>query len=238
MSSKPTGDVTSALEAIRAGDDGARDRLVGLIYDELRASARRLMRGERAGHTLQPTALVHESILRVVDTATLQSIENRRQLFAAAVLAMKRILIDHARARAAQKRGGGRRRVPLEGAAEQAVDDAEVATPAEPIAAPGDFLDRLVQWYEEQGLDIVALDDAIDEVRELEPRWGEVILLRFFGGYTIEQTANMLDVSPRTVADDWNKARAWLRVRLEERDDRADGSAAPDDGPVRGGEPA
>ena len=232
-------DVTKELEALRAGDTAAKARLIKLIYEDLQISARRLMRGARSGHTLQPTALVNELLLRFSTTANLQQIENRRHLIAAATVALKRLLIDHARARATAKRGGSRTRVTIDDRDEidtiGAAEEPWVADNDDPEAT---FLDRLLTWYEEQGLNIVSLDEAIEELRELEPRWAEVVLLRFFGGYTIEETAELLAVSPRTVNKDWKQTRAWLRVRLEDGYGPTNGEASPDEGTVRGGEPS
>lgn len=221
-SADPEAPITATLDRLRAGDASAREELVALIYDDLRAGARRLMRRESTGHTLQPTALVNESLLRIMQTATLARIENRRHLIAAATVALKRVLVDHARARAAQKRGGDRQRVGLEGAEHPRSDGATPPPDRELSADPGGYVDELLDWYEQQTLDVVRLDDALGELREIDERWFQIVLLRFFGGLTNEQTAEMLDVSLRTVTQDWSRARAWLKVRLEhELDDDA-----------------
>jgi RNA polymerase sigma factor (sigma-70 family) len=201
------------------------------------------MRRERIGHTLPPTAVVNESLIRLADTASRERFQDRRQLIAAATVAIKRVLIDYARARATYKRGGDRKRVPLDDAqGDAAVQDQGTDRPwvggDDPLAEDENVVGRLLRWYDEQGLDVIALDEALDELRDMEPRWVEVILLRFFGGYTIEQASELLEVSPRTVAEDWNRARAWLRVRLEDRHGRSDGTSAADDEPLRGCEPS
>ncbi|MHC4948801.1 MAG: sigma-70 family RNA polymerase sigma factor [Planctomycetota bacterium] len=230
-------EVTATLDRIRTGDTEAKTRLVELIYEDLKAAAQRLMRHERPDHTLQPTALVNESLLRLMDTTTLGRLDDRNHLLAAATVAFKRVLIDHARARATAKRGGGRTREPLHEASGGASPD-PTPSPDEVAASESPF-DALLAWYDERGMDILALDAALDELRELDQRWFDVILLRFFGGFTIEQTAGLIGVSPRTVAQAWSQARAWLRVRLgdevagvqngandDERDEQESGSRA------------
>jgi RNA polymerase sigma factor (sigma-70 family) len=229
--------VTATLAAIRDGDRDAKDQLVGLIYDDLRATAARFMRRERVDHTLQPTALVNESLVRLLDTSSLKRIEDRGHLIAAATVAFKRVLIDHARARSAQKRSRGGARVPLTDVEMHATAPAETAGPPDAEEAANPF-DLLLDWYDEQGLDILVVDQALDELRELERRWFDVVLLRFFGGFTIDQTAELLAVSPRTVNQDWNQARAWLRVKLEDEHAGGSDAAASPDGPLRGGEPS
>jgi RNA polymerase sigma factor (TIGR02999 family) len=211
--------VTAALDRLRAGDAAAKGRLIELIYDDLRAVARRLMARERAGHTLEPTALVNESLLRLADTRSLKRLEDRGHLMAAATEAFRRVLIDHARARRAQKRGGGRARVGLDEALERAAPPADTAPPVEHADQATEVFDRLLAWYDEQGLDVIALDDVLDELRDVDPRWFDVVLLRFFGGLGVDRTAEILGVSPRTVTLDWNRARAWLHVRLGGGDD-------------------
>lgn len=232
-------EVTAALEAVRAGEPGSKPRLIELVYDDLQAAARRVMKGERRDHTLQPTALVNESLVRLMDTAALGQLENRGHLLAAATVAFKRVLIDHARARLTQKRGRGRKREPIT----EVLDRAEAPNPATlPAGSEGDNpFETLLEWYDENGIDILAMDEALDEMRELEERWFNVILLRFFGGFTVDQTAEVLGVSPRTVADDWNRARAWLRVRLEnergsDEHGQEPGAATPSEGTLPGGE--
>jgi RNA polymerase sigma-70 factor (ECF subfamily) len=178
---EPSVDITAILSAWGKGDPGAVDRLFPLVYEELRALARRRA-GHGRGETLRTTALVHEAYLRLVDQ-TQASYENRSHFFAVAAKVMRRLVIDHARDRAAQKRGGDAVRVTL--------DD---AVPAE-NGAP---------------LDLLALDRALDRLEGLEPRLGRLVELRYFAGLTLEETAEALAISPATVKRDWFKARAFL----------------------------
>jgi RNA polymerase sigma factor (TIGR02999 family) len=178
---EPSVDITAILSAWGKGDPGAVDRLFPLVYEELRALARRRA-GHRRGETLRTTALVHEAYLRLVDQ-TQASYESRSHFFAVAAKVMRRLVIDHARDRAAQKRGGDAVRVTL--------DD---AVPAE----------------EEGPLDLLALDRALDRLEGLEPRLGRLVELRYFAGLTLEETAEALSISPATVKRDWFKARAFL----------------------------
>jgi len=175
-------DLTRLLVAWRDGQPGALDRLVPLVYEELRRQARRRLRGERAGHTLQPTALVHEAFLRLVGQNRAQW-QNREQFFAVAGQAMRRVLVDHARARAAAKRGAGQTLVVLD----------EIPGPA---VSPG--------------VDVLALDQALDRLAAIDPRKAQVVELRYFGGLSAPETAAALDVSLATINRDWAVARAWL----------------------------
>jgi RNA polymerase sigma factor (TIGR02999 family) len=187
MGTEPRGDLTAILGEVRAGRADAQERLVRVIYAELRRIAGGLMRRERPGHTLQPSALVHEALLRLLDGDTLADVPNRRHLFAAAAQAMRQVLVDHARRRHAAKRLGGRIRRPL--------DDALVA-------------------YEAQGLDVLALHDALDHLARSNPRQAQVVTLRFFGGLSVPEVAAALEVSDTTVEGDWRFARAWLHDQL------------------------
>ena len=153
-----------------------------LVYDELRRQARRQLRRERVGHTLQPTALVHEAFLRLAGQSQAQW-QNRRQFFAVASRVMRRVLVDQARARAASKRGDGLTRV--------ALDDA-VATGASP------------------DVDVLALDQALDRLEQLDPRQARVVELRYFGGMSAAEAAEAVGLSLATVNRDWAMARAWL----------------------------
>jgi RNA polymerase sigma factor (TIGR02999 family) len=180
-------DLTALLDAIRDGREGATDQLVGAIYAELRRIAGGLMRHERPSHTLQPSALVHEALLRLLDGDTLAELPDRHHLFAAASRAMRQVLVDHARKRRADKRQGGRIRVPLD----------------EALAA-----------IEEQGLDILALHEALDRLAREHVRPAQVVDLRFFGGLTVPEVAALLAVSDTTVESDWRFARAWLKGQL------------------------
>ena len=179
-------DVTRLLDAAGAGDRDAYERLYGRVYAELRGMAESTMRRERAGHTLQPTALVNEAYLRLGAEAA--NWENRRHFFGAAALAMRRILVDHARRKLAERRGAGGQRVTL--------TDLEVSAPA-------------------TGLDVLAVNEALEQLSLEEPRLAEVVNLRFFAGMSIEDTARALDLSPATVKRDWTYARAWLGERIE-----------------------
>lgn len=179
--------VTLLLEAITGGESDAADRLLPLVYDELRKLARRQMAGESPGHTLQATALVHEAYLRLVGGLHDVDWDNRRHFFGAAVKAMRRILVERARQRAGPKQGGGRRRVPLE----------SWAATVEP-----------------DPLDMLALDEALTELEREEPRINEIVMLRYFAGLSIDQTARALELSPRTVDREWAFGRAWLFERI------------------------
>jgi RNA polymerase sigma-70 factor, ECF subfamily len=187
MSTERRGELSILLDEVRAGGADARERLVGAIYAELRRIARGLMHRERPGHTLQPSALVHEALLRLLDGDTLAEVPNRRYLFAAAAQAMRQVLVDHARRRRARKREGQRARVPL---------------------------DQALSTIEEQGLDVIALHDALDRLAPAHPRPAQVVDLRFFGGLSVPEVAELLGVSDTTVEGDWRFARAWLRRKL------------------------
>jgi RNA polymerase sigma factor (TIGR02999 family) len=179
--------VTRLLRDWRSGDPAALERLLPLLYDELRRLARAQLAGERRDHTLQPTALVHEAYLRLAGYAGVDW-QSRAHFLALAATTMRRILVSHARQRLASKRGGGRLTVTL---GEQAA-----------VAA-------------ERNTDLMALDEALTELARLDPRQGRVVELRYFAGLTIEETAAVVEVSPATVKNDWKMARAWLFNRLE-----------------------
>lgn len=180
------GEVTRLLRAWSGGDEDARDRLMPLVYQELRRRAAGQLRRERRGHTLRPTDLVHETYLRLC--AQNAAWQNRDQLFAVASRLMRRILVDHARKRAAGKRGGGLRLT---------LDEAVAAAP-------------------QQDPDLLDLDAALDELAALDPRQAALVEMRFFGGLDIEQAARALGVSVATANRDWTMARAWLFRRLKE----------------------
>lgn len=173
-------DVTRLLGAAGGGDREALERLYESVYSELRAMAEVGMRRERGAHTLQPTALVNEVYVRL---ASAKQWENRRHFFGAAAQAMRRILVDHARRKYAEKRGAGLERVTL--------TDLDVSAP-------------------EEDLDVLAVNDALDRLAEEDPRLAEVVNLRFFAGMSIEETAQAMETSPATVKRDWAFARAWL----------------------------
>ena len=178
------GEVTRLLLAWNQGDQSAIERLMPLVYDELRRLAEARLRRERAGHTLQPTALVNEAYLRLNPEAS--TWENRRHFFGAAAQAMRRILVDHARQKLADKRDGGAR---------VTLADLDIQAP-------------------EEDLDILEVSDALDVLAQEDPRLSEVVSLRFFAGMSVEETARALDVSPITVKRDWAFARAWLCERI------------------------
>ena len=184
-----SGDVTLLLAAHAQGDPRALDALLPLVYDELRRVARNRLRGERPEHTLQPTALVHEAFLELVRLDRLE-LKNREHFFALAARAMRRVLIDHAVARAADKRGGGAAPVPL--------DDVEVASP-EPSA------------------ELLALAEALGRLEALEPRHARVVECRLLAGLSLDETAEALGTSPAPVRRDWALARAWLNRELAAR---------------------
>jgi RNA polymerase sigma factor (TIGR02999 family) len=175
------------LEQARAGDERARGELIARIYDELRQVASNLMRRERADHTLSPTAVVHEAVIRLLGESVFDKAEDRNFLFASAARAMREVLIDHARRRGARRRGGGRRRVPL---------------------------DSVVDYFEEQRVDVIAVHEALDRLAELNQRQSQVMTLRYFGGLTVPETATALGVSVVTIERDWRLARAWLSRQL------------------------
>lgn len=181
--SEERGEITRILARAAGGDRAAYDRLFPLIYDELRSLAARAMRGERGEHTLQATALVHEAYIRLVDRTRLGA-EGRSHFFAQAALAMRRILVDHARRKRSAKRGGGWQRVPIE-------DPIEQAEPA-------------------PDLDLLALDEALTLLAAEHPDKVGVVEMRFFAGMTNEEIASALGLSTRTVERHWRFARAWL----------------------------
>jgi RNA polymerase sigma factor (TIGR02999 family) len=187
-----SGDVTRLLKAWAKGDHRALKQLTPLVYAELRAQARRYMRNERSGLTLQGTALVHEVYLRLVNTGDV-AWHDRAHFFALSSRIMRRILVDAARARAAAKRGGGVARVEHS----SAVDLDQITTPGSDAASS-----------------LCALDDALKSLTRIDPRRAKVIELRFFGGLSVEETADVLEVSPATVMRDWRLARAWLAREL------------------------
>lgn len=178
--------VTRLLVAVEQGEGGATDQLLIAVYDELRALARSRMRNEPAGHTLQPTALVHEAYLRLLGRQAGeqgQQWDHRGHFFAAAAIAMRRILVERARRYQMPKHGGGRERVELQG---------------DGPAAP------------EAHVDLVALDQALGALAERDPRMADIVNLRYFAGLDVKETAAALDVSERTVKREWAVARAWL----------------------------
>lgn len=187
MNDSPPLDVTALLLSWSAGDSEAPARLMPLVYDELRRLARDYLRHERPGHTLQPTALVNEAYMRIVDQRRV-NIENRAQFFGLAAQLMRHILVDHARARAAGKRGGPQlHRLSL--------DETRVAV-------------------EDRAAELVALDEALKSLAEIDPRKSRVVEMRFFGGLSVEETAAALGVSDKTVMREWRIAKVWLHREL------------------------
>jgi len=188
----PSADVTALLKAWRRGDSQALARLTPLVYDHLRKLGRQYVRKERAGARGDATSLVHEAFVRLVDARTVEW-KDRAHFLAVSANIMRRILVDAARARASTKRGGGLKRV-----------DPTTTTNLDGLPAAG--TDRAAE--------MCALDDALNTLARLDPRRARVIELRFFGGLSVEETADALDVSPQTVMRDWKLARAWLAVEL------------------------
>jgi len=187
-------DVTGLLIAWSEGDRAALDALLPVVYAELRRQARRALRREDAGHTLQPTALVHEAYLRLVDQRPIRW-QGRAQFFGVAARCMRQVLVDAARTRRAAKRGGGARPVTLGNA------EGVAATPA-----PG---------AEAAGIDVLALDAALARLAVLDPDQARVVELRYFAGLTLDDTAATLGISPATVSREWTVARRWLRRELD-----------------------
>jgi len=183
---------TRILQNVGAGDASAARELLPLIYEELRSLAAGHMQRERPNHTLQPTALAHEAYLRLVDQSQV-GWQGRAHFFAVASEMIRRILVDHARKRNADKRGGGAARVELEVEPEVAGDHA-------------------------QAIDILALEEALEELGRLNDRHRRIVELRYFVGLTVVETAHVLGVSKATVKADWRMARAWLRSRLATED--------------------
>jgi RNA polymerase sigma-70 factor, ECF subfamily len=186
------GDVTQLLADVQTGQPDAAGQLMPLVYEELRQLARRQMRRERSDHTLQGTALVHEAYFRLVHQRE-RTWQNRTHFIRIAAQVMRRLLIDHARARRAAKREGELQRVPLE----------------EPLLLTA-----------EQSDELLALDEALERLAQFDARQSRVVELRFFGGLTVEETAEALGIAPKTVKRDWSVARAWLyRAVKNGRDD-------------------
>src|SRR5438270_6109890 len=179
-------DATLYLGQLGQGDESAAERLMPIVYHELKSLADSYFRGQPSDHTLQPTALVNEAFMRLIDQTGMQW-KDRRHFLAVAATAMRQILTDHARRVQADKRGGGWRQVGLEGVHVDGADDQQV-------------------------LDVLALDDALQKLAQLDPRRHRIVELRFFAGLTMEQIAEELGVSLATVELDWRATRAWLSV--------------------------
>ncbi len=186
---EPSHDVTQVLDAIAIGDDAARDQLLSLVYDELHRLAAALMRGERPDHTLQPTALLHEAWVRLLGGVSTRW-DNRAHFFGSAAEVMRRVLVDHARARLAAKRGAGKPNIVL-------ADEPSART--------------------EDPARLLAVNEALDALAAESPQHAQVVKLRYFAGLSVEETAAALDLSPRTVKRLWRYARAWMFLRLADR---------------------
>jgi len=184
-----TQEVTLLLTALTRGDDAAASRLIPVVYAELRRLAESYMRRERVDHTLQATALVHEAYLKLIGQNSVNW-QSRAHFFGVAAQLMRRILIDHARGHVRQKRGGEQKKVSL--------DEAFVS-------------------IEQQADELVAVDDSLNRLAKIDPRQARVVELRFFGGLSVEEAAEVLGVSPKTVKRDWSVAKAWLYADLKER---------------------
>ena len=185
--SSGNGDVTRLLEAWNQGDLEARDALIPIVFEELKRIARRQLQRERQGHTLQPTALVHELYMKLVNQRRVQW-QNRRDFFAVSSKLIRRILVDHARKRQAARRGGGEPRISFE----------------EVLGLPDD-----------QDPSILALDDALDDLGRTDPRGSRVVELHVFGGLTFDEIGEVIGVARSTVIRDWNHAKLWLRRALD-----------------------
>lgn len=182
--------VTQLLQDLKGGDTSAEEKLISVVYDELRRLAAHYMRRERPDHTLQATALVHEAFLRLTEQRDV-SWQNKAHFFGVAAQLMRRVLIDHARARLRTKRGAGGQKLPL--------DEGLILTDAAP-------------------LELLAVNDSIERLAKLDARQAHIVELRFFGGLSVEQTAEFLGISPKTVKRDWSVAKAWLHAELRQTD--------------------
>jgi RNA polymerase sigma-70 factor, ECF subfamily len=180
-------EVTVLLDAVSAGDAHAPDKLLEYVYEDLRRLAAKYMQNERDDHTLQATALVHEAFLRLIDWENV-SWQNRAHFFAVAASVMRKILVDHARHRNAQKRGGQK------------------------LA-----LDEAVSFTDRKEVDLLALEEALYSLEKIDPRQARIVELRFFGGLSIEETAHVLNTSEGTVRRDWTFAKAWFQRELQRR---------------------
>src|SRR5689334_13443272 len=193
MDAAAQNEITGQLLAWHKGDTAALEQLIPAVYQELRHMAERYLRSENPGHTLQPTALVHEAYLRLIDQ-TQVTWQNRAHFFGVAAQMMRRILVDHARTKHRTKRGGSERTISLE----EVLDIGSGKT-----------------------ADLVALDEALKSLADIDQRKSQVVEMRFFGGMSVDETAAALDVSPQTVMRDWRLAKAWLykELKRESEDD-------------------
>ncbi len=179
-------EITGQLLAWRAGDAAALEALIPVVYQELHRMAERHLRQENVGHTLQPTALVNEAYLRLIDQTQVEW-QNRAHFFGVAAQMMRRILVDHAKAKHRDKRGGNAIKLSL---------------------------DAALDYGQERAAEVVALDDALEALAAFDQRKSRIVELRYFGGLSVEETAQVLEVSPQTVMRDWNMAKAWLYQQL------------------------
>jgi len=179
-------EISVILKDWSGGDRASADVLLTLVYDELRKIAGQYLRKERSGHTLQPTALVHEAYMKLIDISDINW-QDRAHFFAVSANVMLHILLDHARAKLAEKRGGDVQRIALEDA---------------------------VSLSNEPDVDVLAVDDALKELAEFDEQQSRIVELRFFGGLTIEETAHVVGISPATVKREWAMAKAWLHRKL------------------------
>jgi RNA polymerase sigma-70 factor, ECF subfamily len=182
-------EVTQLLSALTRGEEGAASKLIPIVYGELRRVAGSYMRQERPDHTLQATALVHEAYLKLVEQRSVNW-QSRAHFFGIAAQLMRRILVDHARGHLRQKRGGEQVHVSL---------------------------DEALVFAERQADDVLAVDNSLEELAKIDPRQARVVELRFFGGLNVEETAQVLGVSPKTVKREWSVAKAWLTADLKRR---------------------
>lgn len=190
MTKPPPEEVSQLLSNWSKGDTDALDKLIPVVYEELRRLAHHYMRHERAGHTLQTTALVNEAYMRLADYKRMRW-QSRAHFFAVAAQVMRRILVEHARSRAYLKRGAGAQKV--------SIDEAAVVS-------------------EGRSAEVIAVDDALKELEAWDSRKGRIVELRFFGGLSIDETAEVLKISPTTVQREWRSAKAWLLSTISERD--------------------
>jgi len=191
MTTPSSQEITQLLLAWSDGDQAALEKLTPLVYAELRRLAKGYMLGERPGHTLQTTALINEAYLRLIDWKNVRW-QGRAHFFGVAAQLMRRILVDFARARHYAKRGGAAQQVSL---------------------------DEAITIHEDRGAELIALDEALERLAEIDPRKSQIVELRFFGGLSAKETAEALQVSLRTVEREWNSARAWLYRELRGEDE-------------------
>jgi RNA polymerase sigma factor (TIGR02999 family) len=192
MTQQPTGGASELLHAWSRGDERARDALMPVVYQELRRRAGAYLKGERQGHTLQPTALVHEAYLRLVGQTRI-SWQNRAQFFAVAAQMMRRVLVDHARERLAAKRPGGVRVT----------------------------LDETLRVVHQDDCEVLALHEALEELAGFDPRQAQIVELKYFAGLSEQEVAEVLSLSRATIAREWQTARAWMFRRMTKGPDGA-----------------